>query len=203
MILPSFEELMTTTRTALVVIDVQNDFCSPEFPAHKQILSPLQKLISEARRAGVPLVYTQAVHNDKTDSAVWKSRYRLRPHRNQTCRIGTPGVDFHPTVRPAPEDIIVQKHRYSAFIGTDLELILRAQRIETLLFTGIATNVCVEAAARDAFQRDFWTIMVSDCMAAHSEEAHKAALTNCERGFGIVVTSDQIEKVWRGLAEAA
>lgn len=203
MYLPTLEEIVRTKRTAVMIIDVQNDFCSPEFPAYQAMLPKLQRFVAEARRNSVPLVFTQAVHSEKTDSPVWFSRYRTRPHRQQVCRLGTPGADFHPMVQPAPEDVVVQKHRYNAFIGTDLELILRAQGIEALLFTGIATNVCVENAAREAFQRDFWTIMVDDCMAAHSEEAHQMTLTNTERGFGIVTTSDQVIQIWQSLPAAA
>lgn len=196
---PDLEQLFDPKRAAVVVIDVQNDFCSPEFPAYRAMLPKLERLIAEARRARVRLVYTQAVHSDKTDSAVWVSRYRTRPHRSATCRVGTPGAEIYPSVAPRPEDVVVPKHRYNAFIATDLELILRAQHIESLIFTGIATNVCVENTAREAFQRDFWTTLVSDCMAAHSEEAHKATLSNAERGFGRVVTSEQVAKVWQGL----
>ena len=201
--MPNLKQLVARKRAAVMVIDVQNDFCSSEFLAYQAMLPRLQRFLAEARHAGMRLVFTQAVHSDKTDSPVWLSRYRIRPHRQATCRIGTPGVDFHPMVQPRPEDVVVQKHRYNAFLGTDLELILRAQGIDSLLFTGIATNVCVENAAREAFQRDFWTIMVGDCMAAHSEEAHKAALTNAERGFGLVATSDQVIQIWQSLSAAA
>jgi len=200
---PKLEELVDPKRAAVMVIDVQNDFCSAEFPAYQAMLPKLERFVAEARRAGVRLVYTRAVHSDKTDSAVWVSRYSTRPHRQNTCRIGTPGVEIHASIRPRAEDVVVDKHRYNAFLGTDLELILRAQKIDSLLFTGIATNVCVENAAREAFQRDFWTVMVSDCMAAHSEAAHNAALTNAERGFGPVVTSEQVAKAWQSLTVPA
>lgn len=193
MVLPPLESVLNPATTAVMVIDVQNDFCDPvEFPAAGPMVGRLRRLLGNMRDAGFPVVYTRVSHNEHTDSPVWRSRYAIRPHRASTCREGTPGAEIHPDVAPDPRDVVVTKQRYNAFLRTNLELILRAKGIESLVFTGIATNVCVSTTAREAFCRDFWTTMVSDCMVAHSEAAHLQALDDARRGFGRVVTSDKL-----------
>jgi isochorismate hydrolase len=98
----------------------------------------------------------------------------------------------YPEIAPEPGDAVVTKHRYNAFLRTNLELILRSKGIESIVFTGIATNVCVSTTAREAFCRDYWTTLVSDCMIAHSEAAHLQALEDARSGFGRVVTSEEV-----------
>jgi nicotinamidase-related amidase len=191
--LPPLATVLDPTTTAVMVVDVQNDFCDPqEFPAAESMIPRLRALLSEMRGAGYPVVYTRAVHSEHTDSAVWRSRYSTRPHRSQTCREGTLGAEFHPEIAPEPGDAVVTKHRYNAFLRTNLELILRSKGIESIVFTGIATNVCVSTTAREAFCRDYWTTLVSDCMIAHSEAAHLQALEDARSGFGRVVTSEEV-----------
>jgi ureidoacrylate peracid hydrolase len=194
--MPTLEQLIDPKRAALVIIDVQNDFCHSNYPSYLEMLATLQHLVATARAAGVRLVYTRHVNSDKTDSAVWLSRHGKRPHQKGICRAGSTGIEVHASVAPRPEDTVIDKYRYNAFLGTPLEVALRAQGIDALLFTGIATNCCVENSAREAFQRDFWTVMVADCMVAHSDEAHRAALSNCERGFGIVARAEDITAAW-------
>jgi ureidoacrylate peracid hydrolase len=89
----------------------------------------------------------------------------------------------------------VTKHRYSAFVGTDLNLILRSKGIETLLFTGTVTNVCVETTARDGFNLDYNVILVEDCCGAYFPEEHVSTLTNISKYFGIVADSKTIMEI--------
>ena len=98
------------------------------------------------------------------------------------CRAGSWGAEFY-AVSPRPDQRIVVKHRYDAFSGTDLDLILRAHEIETLLLTGVATNVCVETTARTAFCLGYRVVMVGDCLAGTSEAEHDVALGTLERYF--------------------
>lgn len=184
-------------HTALVVVDVQNDFCDPvDYPTAAGMLPRLRALIAQARDAGVRVVFTRAVHSEATDSAVWRTRFDFRPHRHDTCRAGSPGADFHRDVQPTEADMVITKHRYSAFIGTPLELQLHALGIQTLVFTGIATNVCVESTARDAFQRDFHVVLVRDCTATSSAQLQEAAEENVRRHFGVVCTADEMAAAW-------
>ena len=184
-------------HTALVVIDVQYDFCDPdEFPASAAILPRLAWLIDRARAAGVPVIYTRNAHGPLTDSPVWLSRYDTRPHRRGTSKPGSRGAEIHPQVAPADGDIVVTKHRYSAFVGTPFEVIVRAHAIQTLVFTGIATNICVESTLRDAFQREFNVVLVQDCTATNVQRLQDATEENVRTNFGLVCTAEEVAQVW-------
>ena len=183
-------------RSALVVIDMQNDFCEPaDFPDSVPMLPRLERLIAEARRSGVRVIFTRVTHDETTDSAVWLTR--RAPGRKDIVRAGTPGADYHPGFQPQPGDLDIEKHRYSAFIGTPLEMNLRALNVETLLMTGIATNVCVESTLRDAFQRDFHVVLVDDCCAAASSALHQGTVENVRRQFGgLIASSGDLIESW-------
>jgi ureidoacrylate peracid hydrolase len=92
---------------------------------------------------------------------------------------------------------VVTKHRFDAFLNTDLETILRAHDVKTVVLTGVATNVCVETTARQAFVRDYYVVVVSDATAAYSAEEHDAALRTIDRYFGQVVGVDQLAAIWK------
>lgn len=183
-------------HTALVVVDMQNDFCNPaDFPDSVPMLPRLQRFIADARGAGVRVIFTQAVHDETNDTEVWKTR--RQPHRKDIVATGSVGAEFHPEFQPRDGDVVIVKYRYSAFIGTPLELNLRAMGIQTLLMTGIATNVCVESTLRDAFQRDFYVVLVEDCCASAACELHDGTIANVRRQFGgLVATSDQVVEAW-------
>ena len=141
------------------MVDVQNDFCSPEgacarrgmdIKAGLEMMPNLYKLIDEAREVSLPIIYIQTVHSEWTDTEPWLYR-TARGADTETCREGSWGVDFFDGIEPRADERVVIKHRYSAFINTDLDTILKAKGIESVLLTGVATNVCVESTMRDAF----------------------------------------------------
>lgn len=202
--MPSLSELLEPARTALIVVDVQNDFCAPEGVAGKSgkdlaacdaMLPKLQALIEGTRAAGAHVVFVQTIHTKWTDSSSWLSRSGDgRPH-NEICRENTWGAEFW-GVAPRPDEPIVVKHRYSAFVNTRLDSILRTLRVETLIMTGVATNVCVESTARDGFMRDYNVVFAGDCSAAYSPAAHEATLNTMRTNFGRVADHDEILKAW-------
>jgi ureidoacrylate peracid hydrolase len=105
-------------------------------------------------------------------------------------------------VAPEPGDPLVTKHRYSAFINTDLDLILRAQGIKSLILTGVATNGCVESTARDGFMLDYYVVFVDDCSATSAGPGpHAGTLANIGRGFGEVVKAADLMSMWAPVAE--
>jgi len=187
-------------RSALVVVDMQNDFCNPaDYPESVPMLPRLQRLINESRRASVQVIFTQVNHDATNDSTVWVSRRATG--RKDIVKAGTSGAEYHPDFQPQPGDIDIVKHRYSAFIGTPLEMNLRTLGIETLFMTGIATNVCVESTLRDAFQRDFYVVLVEDCCAAGTRALHEGTVDNTRRHFGgLVATSDEVVEAWSEVA---
>jgi nicotinamidase-related amidase len=180
---------------ALIIIDMQVDFCRSECEPVAEVIG---RLAAAARQAGVPVIWVRTEHSEKTDTATWLSRH---PNAERICRPGTPGVEFY-RVRPEPGEPVVTKHRYSAFIGTDLEIRLRAMGVTGLVCCGVRTNVCVESTVRDAFQRDIATVMVADACAAGDPDVHEAALRNVRRHFGRVLSSDEVLARWRAQTDA-
>jgi ureidoacrylate peracid hydrolase len=212
--LRTLEEKVDPGHAAVIVVDVQNDFCHPDSPlaadgrdlsAAQAMVPRLAALIDEARAASVPVVFVQMVNTDATTSEVAREqRLRSRPDADPDsyiCKEGSWGADFY-LVSPLPGETVVKKHRYSAFVGTDLDLILRSMGIKTLIMTGVATNVCVESTARDGFMRDYYIVLAGDCSACYWPERHDATLENIEATFGVVADADRIAMVWAGVGTA-
>jgi ureidoacrylate peracid hydrolase len=208
--LRTLEEKVDPAHAALVVVDVQNDFCDDDgaFARMGRDVEPIRAmvprlatLIDTARAAGVPVIFCQYVTNESTESdVVLEQRSRGRASLSY-CREGTPGADFY-VVGPKPGEQVVPKHRYSPFVGTNFDLILRSTGRRTLVMTGIATNGCVEATARDGFMHDYYVVLVDDCCSCYSPELHQATLTNCRDAWGVVTTSAELGDIWRRIDAA-
>jgi len=195
--------------SALLVVDVQNDFASPKGSAAKRgddvsasvaMVPRLVRLIDEARRVGLTIVYVKTTHSEWTDTPSWLYRKSQQKELN-TCREGTWGAEFYDGIAPRSDERVVIKHRYSAFINTDLNTVLKAKGIESVLTTGVATNVCVETTTRDAYMYDYYVTMVGDCSAAYDAKLHESTLENMRRHFGLVASSEEIVETWQGLGQ--
>ncbi|MFU8945415.1 cysteine hydrolase family protein [Mycetocola zhadangensis] len=194
-------------HTALIVVDVQNDFCSPngslagvgnDVSAAVEMVPRLQLLIENARAVGMPVVFIQTIHDETNDSPQWLGRIDAGPGTERpgiTCRTGSWGGEFY-EVAPQPGDHVVIKYRYSAFVGTNLEILLRTLGVQSLLFTGVATEICVESSLRDGLFADYWVSLVEDCAASYSKAAHDASVAVVGKQFGTVTTSDELASVW-------
>lgn len=180
---------------ALIVVDVQVDFCASGCEAVAEVITSLAEA---ARRARVPVIWVRTEHSDATDTPVWLSR---RPGAERICRPGTPGIEFY-RVRPEPGEPVITKHRYSAFIGTNLEILLRAMGVTQLVCCGVRTNVCVESTVRDAFQRDIAAVVVADACTSSDPGVHEAALRNIQAHFGRVLLSSEVLTRWGAVAAA-
>lgn len=196
---------LNRTETALIVVDVQNDFCAPGgyFDKTGADLAPIDpavdrmaELIAAARTADVAVIFVRSFYDPIYLSRAQNERRRRVGWDIPLCRQGTWGVEFY-RLSPKPEEVVVTKHRYDAFFNTDLELVLRSNGIRNVTLCGVATNVCVESTARSAFFRDFEVVVASDCCAARNLHAHEAALENVRRHFGMVATGAEIQEVWR------
>jgi ureidoacrylate peracid hydrolase len=209
--LGTLEEKVDPANAALVVVDVQNDFCHDEgaFARMGRDVEPiramvprLQELIDSARAAGVPVIFLAYTQNDATESDVLLEQRSRGRGGLPYCREGTFGVELY-ELAPKPGEPVIAKRRYSGFIGTDLDVILRSTGRRTLVMTGIATNGCVEATARDGFMHDYYIVMVDDCCSCYSAELHQATLTNCRDAWGVVATSDDLMSIWSGAGDGA
>lgn len=208
---PSLAERVRPAQTALVVIDMQNDFFHPEgangawirarweadeapldarVNPMEPIVDRLIGLIEAARAAGVPVVWCKVVNTPETDARYWRSE------RWTFCQEGTWGAEWYGGLAPKPGELEVVKRRHSAFFCTDLDLILRRQRIEAVVLAGTATHGCVEGTARDAMAHDYWTVVAGDCCGQLDMVAHEQALQRIDRLFGMAATADTIARVW-------
>jgi ureidoacrylate peracid hydrolase len=203
----SLAERVDPRKTAVIVVDVQNDFCHSDSPlakfgfdlsAAQDMVPRLLQLVESARAAGTSVIWVRAVHNQWTRSPIAEEqRLRKRRDADLICKEGSWGAEFY-RVEPTPDEPIVTKHRYSAFVDTDLELILRSRGIDRVVMTGVATNVCVESTARDAYMRDYYVTFVDDCSATYDPAKHAATLRNMGDHFGVVVSSDELIEAWEG-----
>ncbi|MCQ9155946.1 cysteine hydrolase family protein [Acidomonas methanolica] len=194
------------SRTALLVIDIQNDFGAPGFAmAHagmalepvESAISRTETLIAAARKAGVTPWFVRVVTRPETDSRALK-RFMARSGMAEgiaICRAGTPGMDYYRVV-PAAGDREVEKLLYSAFAGTDLEARLHADGIESLVLCGLTTDCCVDATARDAFHRDFDVFIAGDACAAFDVTTHENALAILSTHCATPVTTHDIVTAW-------
>lgn len=187
---------------AVVVVDVQNDFCAPDgvqgrrgrdLSRVERTVDTIARLVDGARRNGVPVCFAHTTHGDRFDSPQWLNRRAGRSAPN--CVEGSWGAQLY-RLRPEPGDICVEKHRYSAFAGTDLEATLAGLGRRSLLFCGYTSNACVETSLRDAVCRDFLATLVSDCCDAYLPDAHLRALRSVEEDFGLVATAGEILAAW-------
>lgn len=193
-------------KTAVLVVDMQNDFCHPEgaFVAGGRDVSTaiamaprLESFLNEARAHRVHVVFIRTTHDETTDTKVWLERTsRARATKPSTCRTDTWGADFY-QVSPKSGEPVIVKHRYSAFTETSLNIVLRAAGITSLLVTGVATEVCVESTLRDGLSHDYHMTLVEDCCASYSEDAHNQTIANVRDNFGFVVNSEDIRSAWR------
>jgi ureidoacrylate peracid hydrolase len=205
------EQLVDPRHAALIVVDMQNDFCdsggalarSGADPGLIQAMAPrLLRMLDRARDIGLPIVHVRTEHSPWTDSAAWIGRHHGQ--QRTVCYPGTWGADYFPGFeprtdadrKPGTHEFVVTKHRYSGFVGTELDLVLRSHQIRTVIMTGEATNVCVESTARDAFMRDYRVVFVSDCTASTSDSAHQATLFTMGRHFATLATGDEVLASW-------
>jgi ureidoacrylate peracid hydrolase len=200
--------------TALVVVDMQNAFASEgglldlagfDISGAGPVIEVNRRLIGAARLAGVTVVYLQmSFKPDLSDSGGpaspnYHKELALRLMRERPELAGKLLVDgtwdwqIVDALKPGPGDLVVRKSRYSGFCRTGLEDLLSARGVRHLLFTGIATNVCVESTARDAFFAEFWPILVEDAMShAGPDFTRQATLWNFEHVLGWVTRSADV-----------
>jgi ureidoacrylate peracid hydrolase len=193
-------------HSALLVIDVQNDFVADGGffdkvggdvrTLQEQRVPQLLRLIDAARQAGVLVIFVQAIYDPGDHSDAMRERNLRLNMELPRCLSGSWGAEFY-RVKPLPGEPVIVKHRYSAMVGTDILALLEEHGVRSLLLSGVATDTCVESAGRDAYFRDYYVTLVEDCCGAASAEDHLLALKRFNRDYGPVVTSDAVMAAWR------
>lgn len=187
--------------TALVVIDMQNGFCSEDgfmnkigldWTSSAAAAAPIRRLLDGAREAGLPVFFTRySLNEDYSDAGLLLEVFPQIRGTGGMVR-GSWDAEVIDELAPRSDEVVIDKTRYSAFYETDLEERLRALGVEAVVVCGVTTNVCVESTVRDAFFRDFRIIVPSDATAAVTPELHEAALEDFRYSFGQVVEVDEI-----------
>jgi ureidoacrylate peracid hydrolase len=191
--------------SALVVIDMQNDFCAPggyidktmgkDVAGAKAVVEPIARLLADARAAGVPVFWVRADYTHDTIPDSMLVKLISRGIDAECCKPGTWGHDWF-GVAPLDGEAIVTKHSYSGFAATDLEDKLKAAGVKTLVFTGVQTQVCVESTLRDAHSLGYFCVVPQDAVGSHTPPQHDATLINVRFLFGDVCDSADVSKAW-------
>lgn len=187
--------LVQPGRAALLVIDVQKDFVKAPM---QPMVDALAALLARARAAGVFVVYVQnfVMKNGLSHTPAETLRRGNVGLAMEVTVDGTEGQEFVDQIAPLAGDPVVRKLRLDSFYGTNLETILRARRIETVLVTGVATHGCVTGTSYAAQARDFNVVVVEDCVATWSDELHRSALHVLRGTMGGVLHSSALAECW-------
>lgn len=204
---------LAAARTALLVIDMQRDFLDPrgylagmgyDLAGVRAAIGPAKRLLDAARRSGLTIIHTRQGYRPDLAELPPHKRARVAAGDSVIGKAGPlgrflirgePGFEIIPELAPAPGEFIVDKTANSAFWGTDLAAILAAHRIDSLIFAGVTTDVCVHCTLREANDRGFECLLASDACGSGDAEAHCAALhmVTVEDGvFGAVAEVAQI-----------
>ena len=197
---------LSPTKTALVVVDMQNAFM-PHPVAHApcamapKIVPQINALAKVVRDTGGVVVWIQTACTPG-DKITWSNAHNIVTHERAEKRFaalarGSEGYALYKEMDAQPQDLYVEKHRFSAFIqnSSDLDGILREKGIDTVLIAGTVTNVCCESTARDAMMLNYKVVMLSDCNAADNDDEHNASLRAIYLQFGDVMDSNMVADI--------
>ncbi|MBN2463869.1 MAG: cysteine hydrolase [Dehalococcoidia bacterium] len=198
---------MYRIRPALAIIDLQNGFMSPggsfdklgfDIAKYQVIIGVVQQLHQRAKILKIPVFFSQAIREKSGIDLLYKQHKILPEKRRERlkkvplCIRNTWDSDIIDALKPCDDDLIVQKRRDSIFQDTEFELWLRALRVDTIIFAGIDTSICVESSLRDAFNRGLDIILVSDATASMNDDFRETTIKETRENFGLVMTSRKL-----------
>ncbi len=198
-----FEKLDPAT-TAVVVVDMQNDFCSAggyldklgaDLTAVGPAVEGIARLLHAARAAKVKVIHIQSWFDREylNEPMIERlDRFGIQPY----CVSGTWGADFVDELTPQEGEEVVIKHAYSAFHKTRLDEVLSSSGIRTLVLCGTATNNCVDGTGRDAFYAGYYVVLVPSAACAPTRELHEHAIATAKHGYAVIAEPEEIEKAW-------
>ncbi len=204
----SLIQTLSPSQTVLFVIDVQNDFCHPDgeigalgfdLSQVAPFIDNLQRLLESARSSRVPVLFTRDLHSQHSDSPIWIEKH-TRGGRSPFPREGSWGAELFSAIRPLATERVIDKHRYSAFVGTGLDADLRAKNVDTVVVSGLYTHMCVESTVRHAHMLDYRVIVPRECVMRGSRPQdtiiHECSLDVMGYYFADVRAIGDITSVW-------
>lgn len=195
-------------NAVLIVVDIQGGTGTvalgeggiPHMGGAAERRPRVRSTIDLARQAGVPVVWIQEVHKRSLVDIGRELDGAEGPH----CLEGDDGTEIAAWLDPQPEEFVIRKRRYSAFFGTELEIVLKAYKADTVMLVGGLTDVCIHYTAVDAHQHDYHVRVLQDCVGGSSDRAHQASLEAIEYlQRDALVTAEQVQNSLRSLIEAA
>jgi nicotinamidase-related amidase len=215
----TLDELVDPSHAALVVVDMQRDFCTPGFAfdrlgiditMYEPMVPRLACLVEGARDAGVQIVYVlMTVLPDRASESPAQIRFTMRMHLADAegeplsyTADGSEGQRLIPELTTRDGDLVVKKYRSSGFWATNLDLLLRSNGIKSVVVAGCTTEGCVESTARDAMFNDYYVVIAEDCVASDDRQQHDASLLLMRHRFDIA-SSEQILAEWSRARAAA
>jgi nicotinamidase-related amidase len=200
-IFENLKEIVEPEHTALVIWDCQNGLVDHIFNK-EEFLANLKALLAAARRRKIPVVYTKITPLPAGYQSGWGIYQAMKrfgvddPSKIPVfMKPGSPEAEIAAALAPAEGEVVLNKHSANIFFGTNFEHLMRFRGIQTILFTGIATEYGVEHSAREAAIRGFYPVVVSDCVSSTDKTAHEMALKIMLR-LCLEATSQEIIKEW-------
>ncbi len=210
-ILPFTEKIHLSSldleKTGLLIVDMNVDFSHESggmfVPTSAEIVPRIKRLAAACRERQVPVIYAVHAHRKDGSDMGLTGRYREPIWDRKALVQGTPGVEIHPELQPQSGDVVFFKQRHNAFHGTELELILKELKLESLIIAGTVTQVCCESTVRAAFFRDIIPLLVTDGVAAlplpdvgygafSAEDVQRFTLTKLGAVYAKLASSDQL-----------
>jgi nicotinamidase-related amidase len=202
-IFESLGEIVDPKHTALVLWDCQNALVNNIFN-REEYLANLRTLLAAARQREIPVIYTKITPLPAGFQSAWNIYQNMKRFKVDDpaklpvfMKPGSPEAEINSELGPREGEIVLNKHGANIFFGTDFGQLMRFRGVQTILFTGIATEFGVEHSAREASIRGFYTIVVSDCVSSSDKEKHEMALKILPR-MCLVLPSGDIIKEWAG-----
>lgn len=187
-VLDDLSEVLDPSHTALIVIDMQNDFCDPDglfaqsgmnVTSLQSLLPHLAKFARQARKADIMVLHTQntTLPNGASDSPAWLKTKASACKDPEYTLDGSWGQAFCAGMEPLKNEAVIKKNRSSGFINTNLDLVLRSNGIKSIVVTGCLSDGCVLATANHARFLNYYVVVPGDCIGSTNQERHEAALT--------------------------
>lgn len=215
-LLTTLRDLVKPEHTALVVVDMQNDFCHKDGFFRKGIsdarghgqkpvdLSSIHKMIPNliqfidvARSVDIKSYFIRSFHDDHYLPPMQRLRKLRLGRRRVLCPEGEWGSEQLDGFVPKPSDTVITKYVHSAFIGTNFKDSLESAKIRSLIITGVTTNICCESTIRDGSMLGFYIVVPRDCVAALTVKEHEFSIAQIDEYWGWVTTSQEIKEIWK------
>lgn len=192
---------------ALLIIDMQNGFVSKggsydlmglNVSKYREVVPTLKRLLEFCRKIKIPIFYSQAVREESGIDLLTRS-HRILPKareerikRRPICIRGSWDAEIVDELKPSLDDHVVIKRRDSVFQDTEVEVWLRSLGIDSIIFSGIDTSICVESSLRDAFNHGYDIVLISDATASNNLEHYNSTLDNIRNYYGLVMNIDEL-----------